>query len=69
MTEACCPSCGGWSEVVSEPFLVATVDDDGNDAPAVVCAPFWWKDGAGCPKCGAIVLVESECDFREVEAA
>lgn len=66
--EALCPVCGEWSEVTSERFLVATIDDDGATAPAVVWGPFWWKEGAGCPKCGAIVLVESECDFRRMAA-
>jgi hypothetical protein len=28
---------------------------------------YWWRDSAGCPGCGAIVLVESECDFRKGE--
>lgn len=28
----------------------------------------WWKDSAGCPRCGAIVLVETECGFRERKA-
>jgi len=24
----------------------------------------WWKKSGACPKCGAIVLVETECEFR-----
>lgn len=68
MTEARCPNCGGWSPVESEQFLVPTIDDDGNTAPAVIWGPFWWKGSAGCPRCGSIVLVETECDFREVAA-
>jgi hypothetical protein len=28
---------------------------------------YWWYDSAECPKCKAIVLVESECNFREVD--
>jgi hypothetical protein len=62
--EACCPNCGGWFPVESEEFLAATVDDDGNPAPVIVGAPFWWKASAGCPGCGSIVLVETECEFR-----
>jgi predicted nucleic-acid-binding Zn-ribbon protein len=69
MNEACCPSCGCWSEVASEEFLAAGTDDDGALVPVFVWSPLWWKDSAGCPKCGAIVLVESECDFRKREAA
>lgn len=28
----------------------------------------WWKKSGACPKCGVIVLVETECDFRERKA-
>ncbi len=28
----------------------------------------WWADNhtGGCPACGALILVESECAFREI---
>lgn len=49
--EARCPMCRRWS-------LVAWDD-------TIPPGGFWWANGfAGCPKCGATVLVESECDFR-----
>ncbi len=53
--EGQCPECLAWS-------LVAW---DGTLPPG----GFWWADaqkggGVGCPKCGAVVLVESECEFR-----
>lgn len=56
--EGQCPQCKEWSEV--EWF---------DELPP---GGFWWKDncnGGGCPKCGAIVLVESECNFRKVAVA
>ena len=52
--EAKCPYCGEWSEV--EWF--AELPPGG----------FWWKESGCCPKCEAIVLVESECEFRRVAA-
>jgi endogenous inhibitor of DNA gyrase (YacG/DUF329 family) len=50
--EARCPYCGNWSPVCW--------DDE------VPPGGYWWSDGdGGCPRCGADVLVESECEFRE----
>lgn len=48
-----CPECHKWSEVAWDSSLPP--------------GGFWWKDSGCCPKCGATVLVESECDFRDVE--
>lgn len=51
MTEARCPECGEWSEIRNE-----------GPWPGI----FWWKEPhAGCPRCGALVMVETECDFRK----
>ena len=50
--EARCPGCREWSPVVWE-----------DDIPP---GGLWWRDSADCPICGAVVLVESECDMREV---
>ena len=54
-TEAKCPSCGNWSQVV-------------NQTPDYFFAMWMWaeNEGAGCPRCGNIVLFETECDFREM---
>lgn len=57
--EAQCPECERWSPV-SYQYLDA-LDPIGG---------FWWAptDGsvnAGCPACGQLVLVESECNFRD----
>lgn len=46
--EARCPRCGNWSPIA--------IDETG--------LGFWWKDSADCPRCGATVLVETECDHR-----
>lgn len=61
MTEAQCPECGGWAEVITEPWLVP----DGEGGAVVVRGPWWWRKSAECPCCGAVVMVESECDFRD----
>lgn len=52
--EAQCPKCGEWSEVE----WLSEVPPGG----------FWWKGEAqsGCPKCGHVCFVESECNFRSV---
>ena len=55
-TEAKCPECGQWSEIV--------------DTTPRFCFAMWeWKKNksADCPHCGYLVLFESECDFREVK--
>lgn len=49
--EARCPECGEWSPVAW--------------SGAVPPGGMWWADSAGCPKCGATVLVESECEIRK----
>jgi endogenous inhibitor of DNA gyrase (YacG/DUF329 family) len=49
--EAQCPACGQWSPVEWDDRLPP--------------GGFWWRDSAGCPQCGALVLVESECTLRE----
>jgi len=49
--EAQCPECGQWSPVVWDDTL----------APG----GWWWRDAEGCPHCGYLALVESECDVRE----
>lgn len=28
---------------------------------------FWWAGSTGCPGCAALILVETECEFRERE--
>jgi len=73
--EAKCPYCEKWFEVESEGVIVPMIslDDDGNELVEAVpmWGPSWWKDnsnGGGCPGCGGLVLVESECDFRKVAA-
>lgn len=47
---ALCPECSEWSPVAFD--------------NAIPPGGFWWVDSLGCPKCGAVVLVESECEFR-----
>jgi hypothetical protein len=52
--EGQCPQCLGWFDV--EWF---------DDLPP---GGMWWADnrnGGGCPGCGYISLVESECNFRK----
>ena len=52
--EAQCPACRTWSPV--------TWCDE------IPPGGMWWandQDG-GCPVCGALILVESECAFREI---
>ena len=76
-TEAQCPECGEWSRVAPTGPFVAAVDIDANGDPVtgLVFGPWSWTDEngdantgpAGCPKCGATVLVESECNFRPAE--
>lgn len=51
--EAQCPKCEQWSAVAWQGELPP--------------GGFWWPDTAGCPQCGAIVLVETECKFRRAE--
>ena len=52
--EAECPKCGGRSPV----------EWDGTIPPG----GHWWAGGGSdCPRCGAVVLVESECEFFEVD--
>jgi len=51
-TEAKCPACNEWSPV--EWFEVLPPGG------------YWFKT-PGCPKCGHVSLVETECEFREVE--
>lgn len=56
--EGRCPDCGAWSPVAH--VYLDDLDPIGG---------FWWADtdgkpNAGCPACGALVCVESECDFR-----
>lgn len=48
--EARCPQCGTWSVVVWT-----------DEIPP---GGWWWRDGAACPECGYLALVESECEFR-----
>jgi hypothetical protein len=48
--KAKCPKCNQWSPV----YWFSALPPGG----------YWWKT-AGCPKCGAIVLVETECDIVE----
>lgn len=69
-----CPECGRWSEVVCENYVAPSFDMDAlGERGEEVIVPvhvwgWWWADtrnGGGCPGCGALVLVESECDFRE----
>lgn len=51
--EARCPECFGWFPVVWQGELPP--------------GGYWWSgDSGGCPGCGAIVLVESECDYRAI---
>lgn len=28
---------------------------------------YWWANSLGCPGCGAVVCVESECEFERIE--
>lgn len=56
--EGRCPDCGAWSPVAY--IYLDALDPIGG---------VWWADtngnvNAGCPACGALILVESECDFR-----
>lgn len=56
LQEARCPDCGKWSAVAwNESFPPGGIWWDHVDAR---------RDG-GCPKCGAVVCVETECDFRK----
>jgi len=52
--QALCPRCNRWSDLAW---------DD-----AIPPGGFWWKDTAGCPRCGYMALPESECEHREVPA-
>lgn len=52
--EAKCPDCGRWSPVA---YVYLPEDTIGG---------LWWAgEHAGCPACGALICVESECDFRD----
>jgi hypothetical protein len=53
-TEGCCPECGVWSQLAWQP----------DPEPGGL----WWLASAGCPACGALVLVETECERRELPA-
>jgi endogenous inhibitor of DNA gyrase (YacG/DUF329 family) len=74
--EAKCPECGEWGRVAPTGPYVVPVDAGpiGDVVTGLSHGPWWWAgaDGnastgpAGCPKCDAIVMVESECDFRKV---
>lgn len=46
-----CPDCETW-----HPLVWCYVGGMGG---------LWWKDSDGCPGCGAIVCVESECNIRK----
>ena len=50
--EAQCPYCGQWHAVLWDQALPP--------------GGTWWAHSTtgGCPSCGALVLVESECAFR-----
>jgi predicted nucleic-acid-binding Zn-ribbon protein len=48
--EAQCPKCHEWSPV----YWFSALPPGG----------YWWKT-AGCPKCGHVSLVETECEFRD----
>jgi hypothetical protein len=53
LMEAQCQRCLGWYSVV--------IFGDG-------VGGYWWEtDSDGCPGCGHVSLVETECVFREVE--
>ena len=52
--EAQCPECDQWSEIVWQ-----------DDLPP---GGFWWKNSGCCPKCNLPIAVESECEFRTVQA-
>lgn len=52
--EAKCPECERWHAVAWDDSLPP--------------GGFWWAYGsAGCPSCGALICVESECEFREAQ--
>lgn len=53
--EARCPQCLAWSPV----RWMHELPPGG----------YWWEQSGGCPRCNAPVLVESECEFREVRRA
>ena len=55
--EAQCPECEEWSPVAY--IYLDALDPIGG---------FWWSEsnGYGCPKCHALICVESECMFRDV---
>ncbi len=52
--EGRCPACGEWSPV----YWFGSLLPGG----------YWWQT-PGCPKCGHISLVETECEIRAVDAA
>ena len=69
--EGQCPNCEGWFEVVWEGYVApfVEIDENGKEKVSPVhVGGYWWKDSSGCPGCDAIVLVESECNFRKVAA-
>lgn len=57
--DARCPECGEWSPV--EYKLL-----DGTPC-ASTWSSLWWLDSDGCPECGYLALVETECDFRTAQ--
>lgn len=48
--EAQCPECKQWS-------AVSWFDD-------IPPGGYWWIDSGCCPQCGAVILVETECEFK-----
>ena len=53
MKEAQCPYCLDW-------FALEWVP--------IPPGGWWWRDSGVCPGCSTPVLVESECEFREVKS-
>lgn len=52
--QAQCPECYQWSDL---------------EIQGGAQGGYWWKNSAGCPKCGEISCVESECSFRRAKCA
>lgn len=67
--EAKCPECDQWSDVICENYISPFVYiEKGKEVikPVHVWG-WWWKNSGGCPKCDALICVETECDFREAK--
>lgn len=64
--EAQCPNCGEWSKVVCETYVWPLEDSESGDVSAVPIFGWWWAGSPGCPVCKALVLVETECNFRRL---